>query len=387
MTLEFLFWFSLLFIIYTYLGYPVLLYLWSILTPAKNPATAHFTPPVSVIIAAKNEEANIQRRLENIFQQEYPQDKIEIIVVSDGSRDRTNAIIEEIIERSAASADSERARISLIKLQDSKGKPTALNTGLNASTGEFIIFADARQQFDSKAIQNLAANFADPSIGCVSGELLFYESEDSSIKSEMGLYWKLEKSIRKLESKIGSVAGATGAIYAIRRALYMNLPEETLLDDVLIPMNIVMQGHRTVFESKAQAYDVISKDISQEWRRKVRTLAGNWQFFSIKPELFSPRTNPIWFRFISHKIFRLLVPFLLIILFLSSCLIDKPLFRIALLLQAGFYLLALAAHMSPAFRNTKLIKIIYFFTFLNAASIAGFWLWMKGDLSKAWKNI
>ena len=134
------------------------------------------------------------------------------------------------------------------------------------------------------------------------------------------------------------------------------------------------------------AFDVISKDIRQEWGRKVRTLAGCWQFITIRPELFLPGKNPIWFRFISHKMFRLLVPFLLVILLFSSCFIDKLFYSLAAFAQAGFYLIAITGHMFPFLRGNKLVNIIYFFTVLNAAALRGFWIWIKGDCSKAWKN-
>lgn len=201
----------------------------------------------------------------------------------------------------------------------------------------------------------------------------------------MGLYWKIEKTVRKTESKIGSVAGATGAIYAIRRSLYQELPNETLLDDVLTPMNVVLQGYRTVFDSTAYAYDTVSQNVNQEWRRKVRTLAGNWQFFNISPVLFSPRHNPIWWRFLSHKFFRLLVPFCLPLLFASAILSQDYFYLLCTAIQIMFYTMATAGWMSLSLRKFRIINLSYFFMVLNLAAANGCIYWITGNSSKAWK--
>lgn len=342
-------------------------------------------PKVSVVISAKNEERFIGKRIENLTAQDYPKQQLEIIIVSDGSTDKTNEIVAEY-EQTTSQERTNLPKVKLISLPKSKGKPNAVNLGINAAKGEIIVFADARQTFEPVAIKHLIANFNDPTVGCVSGELLFLEDTKSSIKAEMGLYWKYEKKIRKIESSIGSVAGATGAIYAIRKSLYQRLPPETLLDDVLTPMNIVLQGYRCIFDSTARAYDIFSKDAEQEWLRKVRTLAGNWQFINIKPSLFSPNQNPIWWRFLSHKFFRLLVPFCLSLLLLSSIMAVGFLYRLTMYLQATFYLIALTGWLVPYTRTFRIVNLSYFFTTLNAVALSGFWLWITNNCSKVWKS-
>ncbi len=314
---------SFFFILYTYLGYP--LYLWVLTKVArKNIAKAENFPTVSVVVAAHNEERNIAARLDNLILQDYPADKYEIIIVSDGSTDGTSQVVQSY----------QSVGVRLIELSESHGKAVALNFGVASATGEIIVFTDSRQQFKPGTVRELAANFSDSTVGCVSGELIFIEDVESQIRVEMGAYWKYEKMIRRMESSIGSVVGATGAIYAIRRDLYQPLPEGTILDDVLTPMRIVMQGYRTVFEKGAQAFDIVSKDTNQEWKRKVRTLAGNWQLLSLEPKLLSPLRNPLLFRFLSHKIFRLLVPVALVLILVSGVLSEGKVYLFATVFQA-----------------------------------------------------
>jgi poly-beta-1,6-N-acetyl-D-glucosamine synthase len=330
--MKFLFYFSLAFIAYTYAGYPAALYLAAKLFPRRvKKAPLEPEPLVSVVIAARDEEAFIGSKIESILAQDYPPEKLEIVVVSDGSTDGTNGVVERLMATNTQiilSGEGASPRLRLIALEANKGKPTALNTGVAASRGEYVVFADARQEFGRSAVSALMSNFADPRVGCVSGQLVFREDSQTDIKAEMGLYWNMEKWIRRTEAEIHSGAGATGAIYAIRKSLFENIPEETILDDVFVPMKIVCGGHRNVFEDGAIAYDHFSKDLSAEQRRKVRTLLGNYQLLRISPELASPARNPIFVQFLSHKILRLFVPFFFLTLLLSSALVDGVFYRL-----------------------------------------------------------
>lgn len=312
------FWISALYIGYTYIGYPLLIRIWAGLFPRKvhkSPFDAY--PFVSVIIAARNEESNIGRRIENLLVQDYPSEMFEIVVISDGSTDSTSAIVQSLIDGLEAGKTG-TVRLKLLTHDINRGKPAALNAGLEAARGDFIVFTDSRQEFEPGAIRELVDNFSDPDVGAVTGELVFRDNTETTIKAEMGLYWNLEKWIRRTESRIHSVAGATGAIYAVRRELISPLPESTILDDVLVPMRAVLKGYRTVFESRAVAWDQVSRDLSQEKGRKVRTLLGNYQLMQIMPDLLSPRRNPIFLQFVSHKFLRLLVPFFFITMIISA---------------------------------------------------------------------
>ena len=381
MLIKSLFVISLFFIFYAYAGYPIYLYAMAKLLPKPVKRESSVPLPfVSVVIAAKNEALNIENRINNLLQQDYPSDKVEIIVVSDGSDDNTQVIIEQLADRQG----TDQKRISCHEYFPSQGKPSALNFGVQQASGEIIVFADARQTFNKDVITELVKNFSDTTVGGVSGELVFLEEGESSIKAQMGAYWEYEKKIRKMESDTGSVIGATGAIYAIRKKLYKPLAPATLLDDVMTPMNIVLQGYRIVFDSKAIAYDTLSKGISQEWNRKVRTLTGNWQLLSLNPNLLNPLKNNCWFRFFSHKLSRVVVPFFLIALFVSSMQLQGVFFDIVTSIQVVFYSIALLAQFVPATRNNPIVQLCYFFCVLNFAALKGFFVWLTGGCGHVW---
>jgi cellulose synthase/poly-beta-1,6-N-acetylglucosamine synthase-like glycosyltransferase len=299
---------------------------------------------------------------------------VEIIIVSDGSTDQTCELVKNCGQQN----------VRLIALAQRQGKAVAINHGMEQAQGEIILYADVRQHFAADVISELVAHFADPTVCCVRGELILVKDAESQIQAEMGAYWKYEKWVRKMESRTGSVVGATGAIYAIRRPLFIPLPQDTILDDVLTPLNVVNQGYRCVFDSNAVAYDSFSKDTGQEWRRKVRTLAGNWQLLSLQPTLLWPWRNFCWWRFISHKIMRLLVPFALIIFFLSGALLPGVLYRTATGFQALFYGIALAGLFIPGIRTLRMTNLCYFFLVMNAAAATGCWLWLTGQSKTLW---
>ena len=362
--MEPLFWMLLSFIFYTYLGYPILLWIKSIFV--RNPVlSGHMEnyPCVSVVIAARNEEKNIERRIRNIMNQDYPKEKLEVIIVSDGSTDATDDIVKTIISETKPWT---KGFLKMHSHKPSQGKPFCINTGVADATGDIAVFADCRQRFADNAIKELIKNFDDPKVGCVSGELVFEETTGSSIQAEMGAYWRFEKWLRKLESATGSVPGATGAIYAVRKNLFRHLPVQTLLDDVLVPMHICMQGYRTIFESKAIAYDRVSKTLDLEKNRKIRTLAGNWQLLILEPLLINPLKNPLWIRFMSHKIFRLLIPYCMItLLFIALSLQDVYSF-LFLTAVALFFLISILPPMRRQFRLiSKLTGIFRSIIFLN----------------------
>lgn len=380
---KFIFWFSISFILYTYIGYPFILFILSRLFPDKSGKSYEFSHQyVSVIVAANNEEERIGRRIKNLLEQEYPADKLEIIVVSDGSTDATQAIVEQLAMKQTFG----QASIFCYAYSPAKGKPTALNLGVEKARGEIIIFADSRQQFEKRTVLELVANFADPLVGGVSGELVFLEDGESRIKMQMGAYWKYEKMIRRLESNSGSVVGATGAIYAIRKHLYQPLPAETILDDVLTPLNIVFQGYRIVFDGQAVAYDFISQDVKQEWYRKVRTLSGNWQLVSISPLFKNSLHHFFSWRIFSHKFARLLIPFFLIALLVSSLLADGVIYPLVACAQIIFYLVSVLFLLVVPLRRYAIFKLCYFFCILNIAAFFSFFVWCSGRSGKSWKR-
>ena len=297
----------------------------------------YWEPQVSIIIAAYNERGTIENKLRNCIALDYPKRKLQIIVSLDGSTDGSEFAVWQYAARG----------VEIVHSKEHRGKASALNRAVKRARGEIIVFADVRQTFAKSAIRELVANFADLTVGAVGGELVLVSGahegrvEDNSA---VGLYWRYEKAIRSMESEVHSVPGATGAIYAIRRDLYQEIPEDTLLDDVLIPLRIVLGGKRAVFDPEAKAYDVVACCPLAEYGRKVRTLAGNYQLLMQAPELISVRRNPIFFQFVSHKLGRLLVPYALITLMVTNAFMVRGFYAVIFSLQAAWYVCAAAGH-------------------------------------------
>jgi poly-beta-1,6-N-acetyl-D-glucosamine synthase len=345
----YIFWIAAALVGYSYLGYPMWLWLRSRWSPRPvrrscyqssgqiSDCSSAVAPAVSAVMVVRNEEAVIARKLDNLLTLDYPQEKLDIVVVSDGSSDRTPAVLAGYIHDS---------RVRTLLKPVSRGKAAGLNDAIQLATGEVLLFTDARQQIESGALRLLIENFADPDVGAASGELMLGDPARGETGQGMGLYWRIEKKIRELESASGSVAGATGALYCARRSLLgassMALPEGTILDDVLLPMQVVRQGFRVVFDSRARAWDSPDLGEGREFSRKVRTLSGNYQLLQLAPWLLSSE-NPIRFEFVSHKLSRLAVPFALLALLIASALLPQPLYRAALGAQLAFYALSLAA--------------------------------------------
>ena len=361
--MRLLFWLSFALVGYAYVGYPLLLRL----TGRRMPILRQFaTPTVSVILAARNEAENLARKLSSLESVDYPQHLLEILVISDGSTDGTAALL-----RQAGN------RVRPILLNRSVGKAEALNRGVAQATGELLLFVDARQTLDPNAVKELVSCFADPAIGAVSGELHLESADGTPSPDGLGVYWKIEKMTRKLESETGSVVGVTGALYAMRRELFSPLPAGLLLDDVLIPMQVARAGLRVIFHPGAIARDRIFADAGKEFSRKVRTLTGNYQMLRVAPWLLSP-ANPLLFRLISHKLLRLIVPLLLFVLLVASATAPGRFYRVVLAAQLLVYAVALLGWLAPGARRQRPVSVAYTFTMLNVAAACAFYNFVGG---------
>ena len=324
------FWLAAILIAYSYVGYALWLrlrLLWRTRPVLRGP----YTPFVSIVMIVRNEEGVLARKLQNLLSLDYPE--YEVVVVSDGSTDDTESIMREY---------QRDRRLQVLLKQLSQGKASGLNEALSCVRGEIVVFTDARQAIEPGAVRFLVENFADPEVGCVSGELMLGDVKSGETSQGLGLYWRIEKQIRVLEAASGSMIGATGAIYAIRRSLLTVLPEGTILDDVYLPMEVVRQGKRVVFEDRARAWDSPNLGTDREFNRKVRTLSGNYQLVQLAPWLLT-RSNPVRFEFISHKMMRLIVPFALAALLFASMFLTSPFYRIVLILQFVFYAMSALA--------------------------------------------
>jgi len=367
--MKYLFWAGMVTVLYTYVGYPACLWLRSRVRP-KPVKRAPCFPSVSVVMVVRNEEKILQHKLANLAALSYPADRIEFIVVSDGSRDST----EQILQRHALQDE----RLRVIACAESRGKAAGLNDGISRARGEIILFTDSRQEIEPDALRLLMENFADPAVGCASGELMVGDPTTGECKRGAGLYWSIEKKIRGLEAASGSVVGVTGALYAARRALLVAVPAGTILDDVYLPMHVVRQGSRVVFDDRARAWDALLGE-KREFSRKVRTLSGNYQLLQLAPWLLG-RANPVRFEFVSHKLMRLVVPLALVVIFLSSLLVPGLFFRAVLLLQIGFYILSLVGILGWAKRGllARAADAARTFMTLNTAAGFAFVNWIAG---------
>jgi poly-beta-1,6-N-acetyl-D-glucosamine synthase len=364
---KLLFWLSMSLISFAYAGYPICLYLRARYWP-RPVRRARAFPRVTIVLAVHNEEQNLLRKLDNLAALDYPADCLDVIVVSDGSTDQTNMIL-------GAWQDSGRRAVILPKHQ---GKANALNHGMAEARGEIICFTDARQIIASNGLNNLIANFADPSVGCASGALTIDDNHSSPSSDGVGLYWRLEKNIRNWEGLAGSTIGATGAFYAVRKDLLLPLPIGTILDDVFIPLHVARQGKRVVFDMKALASDDLTPSPRQEFRRKVRTLAGNYQLLQLAPWLLT-RSNPLRIQFVCHKLLRLLVPFALVGVLVSTFCLRQGIYELILGLQIVLYALATLTFLPT--KNgvlSRLSNISVAFVILNTAAAVAFIYFITG---------
>lgn len=279
---------------YTIIGYPLILALRRGRTAAAVRKDSRFQTTVSVILAVHNGGEQIRGKLGSLLALDYPQDLLEILVASDGSTDDTERITEEFRDRG----------VRLLKLPRG-GKAAALNAAMKSATGELLFFTDVRQPLDRQALRHLVANFADPTVGAVTGELRLLRSSEGR-PVELDLYWRYELWARRRHSQIDSMFNTTGCIYAIRRELAAPIPTDTLIDDAVIPLGIFFKGYRVIFDPEAIAFDDPSL-FATGFRRRLRTLGGLWQTYARLPRLLTGE-NRMRFHFTSHKFLRLILP-------------------------------------------------------------------------------
>jgi len=373
--LQIVFWFSAAGVFFTFLGYPLLIRLLAGLYPRKVEVRAPSSPPaVCAVVIAFNEENRIVARIENLLASDY--ENLCVLVVSDGSTDATVAKI----------ASMNHPRVQCIAREIRSGKAACLNVAVAQTCAELIVFADARQFFAADTISKLAANFRDPGVGAVSGALSIDPSK-SSVGEGVDAYWKLEKFIRASESRFDSSIGCTGAVYAIRRNFFEPVPEDTILDDVVIPMRIALGNHRVLFDATAIAFDPQSLEPAAEKIRKKRTLAGNFQMMFRYPGWLVPWRNRLWWELIAHKYLRIVSPLLLMLAFASNALLaGNPVFFGFLGLQCLFYALAIAGMLLPRLK-LRVISWPAGFVFLNAMTVRGFVYYLQlSGRNGAWER-
>lgn len=366
----------LLLIAYTYAGYPLLVALWARLRPHQILPQPGFEPTVSVCMSVHNGERFLEQKLASLQALDYPPHLLEFLIYSDGSTDGTVELARRLAERDR--------RLRVFANHERLGKPSGLNRLRAEASGDVLLMTDIRQTLSPRALRALLEPLSDPMIGCVSGSLVLAGNTGA------GAYWQYEKFIRGSEARMGGMVGVSGSLYAIRRSDLQPLPSDVLLDDMFVPMVAAGARKRIVLSLEAEAYDESYAD-EQEFGRKVRTLAGNYQLIAKLPWLLSPLRNPVWFQLVSHKLLRLACPFALLGLLVSSLALGFSTFTPPLpsaerqtwqLLAAGqllFYALALLG--ARAGRPGTLART---FVVLNAAAVVGLWRFLRGTQNVAW---
>jgi cellulose synthase/poly-beta-1,6-N-acetylglucosamine synthase-like glycosyltransferase len=372
---EIVFWLSALCVAYVSAGYPLLLLVLARLSRRRTLRSGTAPKSVSMVMAAHNEESVIDSRLQELTRRLAESGlKGELIVVCDGATDATAALARA----------HQQAGVRVIELASRQGKAAALSAGCAAAGNEVLVLVDARQRLAPTAIRCLVENFNDASVGAVSGDLVLEESP--GILAGVGWYWRYEKWLRQQESRVHSVVGVTGAISGLRRELFRPIPAGTILDDVYWPLQVVLQGFRVVHDTRAKAYDRLPDRARQEFRRKVRTLAGNYQLLRLLPAALLPWRNPIWLQFVSHKLLRLAVPWALLAMLGAGLVLEHPAYRALLAAQGAFYVLGLAGMLRQVAARSRLTAAAASFLLLNAAAWTAFWVWITGNAGRAWRR-
>lgn len=387
------FWISLSAILYTYFGYPILIWLMPSRNAQKVERQSTDTPSVTLLIAAYNEKNVIEDKIKNSLAIEYPKDKLQILIITDGSDDGTDVIVKSF----------ENAGVKLLHQPERKGKMAAINRAMPEATGEIIVFSDANNFYKPDTIQKLVQPFIDPQVGAVSGSKTIQKG-DGELGNSEGLYWKYESFIKKQESRVSSCTSVAGEILAIRKKLYSTPPNYIINDDFFSAMQVLRQGYRIVYAQDAQSTERISPSAKDEITRRKRINAGRYQAISMSFGLLPKKTILIW-QIVSHKYLRPLVPFFMMIVLLMNFLavfipyprpnhwlyLSSPFGAVFLTLQVVFYLMAvIGMKIEKKQGDHRLRLLLYLPTFLvnsNLAALQGFFQFMKGEQGHLWQKV
>ncbi len=384
--IKIIFWLSLFVIVYSYVGYGILLYLLvqikKLFVSKKIPTPSTYEPKVTLVVAAWNEEDFIQSKIENTLELDYPADKLQIIFITDGSTDKTPEII------------GRNSRFLLLHEQARRGKVAAMNRAIDYVDSPIVVFCDANTLLNKECIRNLVVHYADPRVGAVAGEKKIQIPEQGKAAATgEGLYWKYESFLKNMDAQFYSVVGAAGELFSVRTPLFEKTAEDTIIEDFVQSLKVCMTGYVVHYEPKAYAVETASISMKDEQKRKVRICAGAFQAMGMLKELFNVFKYPVLsFQFISHRILRwTLCPICLVSLFISNVVItilDPDLFYfVCLFLQFIFYSLAIVGWLYAS-RNIKLkfVYIPYYFLFMNISVFTGFARFVQKKQSVLWEK-
>lgn len=377
-----IFWIASLLLLHTYFFYPVILLLlerarrWAESVGFDNPLPNESAlPSVTLVVSAYNEAGCIEEKIRNSLSIDYPADKLQILIGSDGSTDGTDEVIRRF--------EGERVRLWR---GERAGKASVLNACIPNASGEIVVLSDANTMIDPQALKSLVRHFQDPDVGVVCGKLKLYNR--ASRDYEESLYWKYESWLKLYEGRHGAVMGANGGLYAIRRRLFTALPANTIIDDFVIAIRMMEQGFKVTYDSEAIAYEETTEDYQKEFKRRVRIAAGNFQSLAMVPEMLLPSAGFRAFAFWSHKLLRWCAPWLMAAAFVSNLfLLSEPLYRLIFVGQAMFYALAMGGK-AKVFRGQlrRIASVAYYFVTMNFALAVGLWKYVRGQQGAAWER-
>lgn len=374
--LQILFWFSALTVVYTYIGYPLVIT--ALARLVKRPVhVAPIVPSVSMVIPAYNEARVIAQKLENSLALDYPSDKLEILVISDGSTDETNQIVARYADKG----------VRLLFEPARRGKIAALNRAVPFTSGDIVVFSDANAMLAPTALRYLVRNFADQRVACVGGEKRVGGDRSISARGESA-YWRYESHLKRCDSAVGSAMGVAGELFAVRRECYTHVEEDSLIEDFVLSLRLVQAGWRVVFEPQAVAWEQSSPSLTGEWQRRTRIAAGGFQAMVRLKGMLNPSLGLSVFQYLSHRVIRWLAPFFMIaVLVTSIALWSFPLYRWILVAQALFYLAALAGYLLVRMGiYWRPLQMVFYFCFTNVAALAGFYRYVTRSQPVTWKK-
>lgn len=374
---KIIFWSSAAMLFYIYVGYPLLLFLVSRFRPRKA-AQGGYTPFISILIAACNEEAGIKKKLEQTLALDYPPDRFEILVLSDASQDRTDEIVRQFGD----------PRVFLVRIPDRKGKTNAQNAGVQRAKGEILVFSDATTVYHPQALRFLVSNYQDPAVGAVSGRYRYFDEHQSPTGMGTIVFWNYENGIKVWQSRIRTLTGCCGCIYSVRRSVYTDLDPD-IISDLVQPLWVVRKGHRVVFEDRALAFEETTESTAQEFSMRVRVITRGMRGLLSVPGLLNPlKYGWVSLQLLSHKVARWMAPvFWLLLLFSNAVLWRQPGFRIFFWFQIALYLLALLQLVVPLHRRWKALGMPLYFCTLNAAALFGMVELMRGHQYAVWQPV
>jgi poly-beta-1,6-N-acetyl-D-glucosamine synthase len=377
---EILFWFTIILILSTYFFYPLVLAIFSKIFPYKL-IKGEYYPEVSIIISAYNEERHIEQKIKNTLSIDYPKDKMEIIVGSDGSLDKTTELAEKYKSHG----------IKVLDFKINRGKTAVQNDCVKASRAGIIIFTDAASFFKKNAITELVNNFKDPKVGCVAGQLNFVNTEKNINTQSQGLYWQYELLIRKLESKLGRVIGVDGPLYAIRKSDYQEL-EHHVISDFISPLLVLANGKKVVFEHNAIIDEEPTQKANQEFNTRRRITLRAFQGLKTHKALLNPFTHfKLSVQLYFHKIFRWLVGIWTILNFISVLFLSTQNIKLYNIILILYIILIFSAGIGFSL-DRKAIKIRpfslpFYFILVNSAATLGFIDFLRNKQIIAWKPV